>query len=78
MKIIQFSRFGPPDVLQLKNAKKSSPGDNELLIKNYATAVTSEDCTFRKSDNFGARVFVTGLVRPKKTILGLYFSGVKG
>ena len=56
MRAIVFTKYGPPDVLQLKEIEKPVPGDNEVLIRIDATAVTSEDCTFRRGDWITTRV----------------------
>jgi NADPH:quinone reductase-like Zn-dependent oxidoreductase len=74
MKAIVCTKYGPPDVLQLKEVDKPTPKDNEVLIRIYAAAVTTEDPLNRKGEPFFARVF-TGLIRPKNPILGAEFAG---
>ena len=74
MKAIVYTKYGPPDTLQLKEVEKPAPRNNEVLIRVYAATVTSEDCTFRKGDPFMAR-FATGLTRPKITTLGSNLAG---
>lgn len=74
MKTIEYTKYGPPDVLQLNEVEKPIPGDNELLIRVYATTVTAVDSTFRKGDRLSARLF-TGLTKPKNPVLGGEFAG---
>jgi NADPH:quinone reductase-like Zn-dependent oxidoreductase len=80
MKAIVSTKFGPPDVLQLKEVEKPIPKDNEVLIRIYATTVTRGDVRLR-SETFGTRLlaylfgFGFGLRKPKNTILGAELAG---
>lgn len=74
MKAIVYTKYGGPEVLQLKEVEKPTPKDNEVLIKVYATTVNRTDCATIRAKPFFMRL-VTGLFKPKKQIPGTEFAG---
>ena len=79
MKAIVYTKYGPPDVLQLKEVEKPIPKDNEVLIKIFATTVSSVDPRWR-SFTFSPLFWLPmrimlGLRKPRKKILGTELAG---
>jgi NADPH:quinone reductase-like Zn-dependent oxidoreductase len=80
MKAIVYEKYGPPEVLHFKEVKKPSPGDNEILIKIFATTVHVGDTRVRSSRIpiaywLPMRLYL-GLFKPKRPILGMECAGL--
>ena len=77
MKAIICTKYGTPDVLQLTEVEKPTPKNNEVLIKIFATTVTSSDTIVRgfklpKWHPMGIMMrIVLGLSKPRSSILGM-------
>ena len=79
MKAIVCTKWGSPDVLQLKEVEEPVPKDNEVLIKIHATTVTAGDCEMRGLKfPLGMRLLARigfGFRGPRKKIIGQELAG---
>ncbi len=80
MKGIDYTKYGSPNVLQLKEIEKPIHKDDEVMIRIRAAEVTKADCELR-SFNFPMKWFclplriAMGITKPKRQILGGCFAG---
>jgi NADPH:quinone reductase-like Zn-dependent oxidoreductase len=75
MKACVHTRYGPPEVVQVKEIDIPIPKENEVLIKVMNSTVNRTDCGFRSAEYFISRFF-SGLFKPKYQILGSEFAGI--
>lgn len=81
MKAIVYTQYGPPEVFQLKEIEKPAPRDNEILVKVYATTVSSGVLWARTGKHPDSKLFTLavrlmfGLTKPRNNILGYEVSG---
>lgn len=80
MKAIIWTKYGPPDVLQLREVAKPTPKDNELLVKIHAATASTPDSEMRRLKlplffAIALRLYI-GVKKPSRvTILGAEFAG---
>jgi len=75
MKAIVCTKYGPPDVLQLKEVEKPVSKDNEVLIKVHAASANAYDWHMLRADPFLVRLMGGGLLKPKNKIPGVDIAG---
>ena len=79
MKAIVCTRYGPPEVLQLREVDKPAPKPGEVLVRVHATTVTAGDSEIRRFQ-MPLRLWLVarlglGILRPRKGILGQEMAG---
>jgi NADPH:quinone reductase-like Zn-dependent oxidoreductase len=79
MRAIIWTKYGPPEVLQLKEVAKPTPKDREVLIKIHATTVLTADCELRSLKiplalMLPIRIYL-GFTKPRVSILGQELAG---
>ena len=75
MKAIVCTKYGPPEVLQLREVQKPTPKDDEVLIRIHATAVTASD-TFIRGFKIPIQFMIPmrimlGITKPRRPVIGL-------
>src|SRR5262245_44336311 len=80
MKAAVYERYGPPEVVEVRDVERPTPKDGEVLVKIHATTVTSGDWRTRSLElpagfGFMGRL-VFGISKPRQPILGTELAGV--
>jgi len=75
MKAITYTKYGPPEVLELKEVDKPIPKANEILVRVKASTVNRTDCAMLSGMPLVFRFFI-GLLKPSKPIPGTDFAGI--
>ena len=79
MKAIVTTKYGPPEVLELREVEKPTPGDNEVRIKIHASTVTAGDCEMRSLKlPLGYQLVLRmgfGFTKPRREIPGSEVAG---
>jgi NADPH:quinone reductase-like Zn-dependent oxidoreductase len=75
MKAILCTRYGSPDVLQLREVAKPAPKDDEVLIEIHAASINSRDWRMMRANPFFIRLLPGGFLQPKNKILGADVAG---
>jgi NADPH:quinone reductase-like Zn-dependent oxidoreductase len=78
MNAVVHDKYGPPDVLRLKEAKKPIPRDDEVLMEVHAASVNYSDWVYVRGKPFAARFMGSGLLKPKTMMLGADVAGRVG
>ncbi len=74
MKAAIYTRYGPPDVVHIREIEKPGPKDNEVLVKIRAASVNPLDWHFMRGEPYVVRI-MAGLRKPKVTRLGVDVAG---
>ena len=74
MKAAVYTRYGPPDVVEITDVEKPVPKDDEVLIRVRTASVNPLDWRLMKGKPYLLRM-VTGLRNPKLTIPGIDVAG---
>jgi NADPH:quinone reductase-like Zn-dependent oxidoreductase len=75
LRAVVCDRYGPPEVLRVEDVERPSPKADEVLVKVHATTMTRSDCGWRSAQPYFFVRFFTGLLRPRRRILGTEVAG---
>jgi NADPH2:quinone reductase len=81
MRAVVYERYGSPEVLRLDEIAEPEPGEDEVLVRVRAAAVTRADCAMREANRKSGPAtsalsrLVSGVRRPRNRVLGIAFAG---
>ena len=75
MRAAVHTRYGPPEVGEISEVAKPAAGEHELLVKVHAATVNRTACHYRSGKPWIMRPLLSGLTRPRTTVLGNEFAG---
>lgn len=75
MKAAYYTKYGPPDVLSIRDIEKPTPKDGEVLVEVKAACVNTYDWHLVEAKPFFTR-FLSGIFKPKNNIPGADIAGV--
>ncbi len=76
MKAITHTKYGPPDVLELKEVDKPTPKDDEVVVKVYAASIHPDVWHVVSGLPYALRLMGSGLLKPKNQIPGTDIAGI--
>ena len=75
MKAVVYTKFGPPDVLEIRDIKKPVPNDDQVLVKVHAASVNPYDWHLIRGTPYIMRAMMAGLRKPKDPRVGVDYAG---
>ena len=75
MKGIVYTKYGPPEVLQLQEVEKPTPKDNEVLVKVQAASINALDFRRFESESMLGRLMDDVLIKAINKVLGADIAG---
>ena len=80
MKVIECDKYGPPEVLTIREQNKPAPRKGDIIVRICASAVTASDCivrSFRVAPKFRLPMRIAiGWNKPRNPVLGMVYAGV--
>ncbi len=76
MKAVVYTKFGPPDVIQLKEVEIPTPNDNQVLLKVHTASINAKEWRRFEIPSFLVRLLTSGWLKPKDPVNGTDVAGI--